>query len=442
MKIALLGASFDTGNMGVSALAAGCMTCILESFPEAEISLLDYGKEEERIPFTYRGGRHIAIRRINMRFSKQFYLPNNIAVLILLALIAKLIPFQKLRKGLIERNGSLREISECNFIGSISGGDSFSDIYGMARMLYSSLPQILVVLLGKKLILLPQTIGPFESRIARAIARFILRRAQIIYSRDHRGLNDARTLIGRPVPKGEIRFCYDVAFGIDPVRPPQFQFPSVWKQLRDSSPMVGLNVSGLLFMGGYNGKNMFSLGVDYKTLLGHTIDFLIGKGARVLLIPHVFGTHCESDALAIEAIYPALESRFGYSIGVVRGNYDYAQIKSIIGQCDFFIGARMHACIAAVSQTIPTVPIAYSDKFIGVMETLGIAECVIDPRTMNEEQMLHIVGRAFEQRMKIRDVLETRMPQVKQAVMRLFEDMSLPDNKPERSEFGTVPVRT
>ena len=46
--------------------------------------------------------------------------------------------------------------------------------------------------------------------------------------------------------------------------------------------------------------------------------------------------------------------------------------KAVIGQCDFFIGSRMHACIAALSQGVPCVGVAYSMKFAGVFDTVGM----------------------------------------------------------------------
>jgi polysaccharide pyruvyl transferase WcaK-like protein len=51
--------------------------------------------------------------------------------------------------------------------------------------------------------------------------------------------------------------------------------------------------------------------------------------------------------------------------------------------CGFFIGSRMHACLAAISQCVPTVSIAYSSKFITVMKTFSMGHYVADPRTMN-----------------------------------------------------------
>ena len=93
--------------------------------------------------------------------------------------------------------------------------------------------------------------------------------------------------------------------------------------------------------------------------------------------------------------------------------YEYNEIKFVIGQCDFFVGARMHACIGALSQNIPTVPIAYSDKFVGIMESIGLQSVVADPRSMKESEMLEVVERVYETRDAVRHELETIMPQVK-----------------------------
>jgi colanic acid/amylovoran biosynthesis protein WcaK/AmsJ len=420
MKISLLGASFDTGNMGVSALTSGTITCLLHRFPDAEISLLDYAEEGREVSFVHEG-RRVSIQLVNMRFSKRLYLGNHVAVLILLALILKLIPFQQTRRTLFARNRCLAAIDQCDLIASISGGDSFSDIYGMTRMFYGALPQILVLLLGKKLVLLPQTIGPFRKRISRVIAQFILNHAELVYSRDYRGLKDAEGLVGHSNNPEKVRFCYDVGFLVDSTAPRDLGLVGLPARSTKGSPLVGLNISGLLFMGGYNRKNMFGLSVDYRAFIHHVIDFLIlRKGADVLLVPHVFGRHGESDTLACEAVYEALRAKYVDSLGIARGSYDFTEIKYIIGFCDFFIGARMHACIAAVSQNIPTIPIAYSDKFVGVMETVKISRNVVDPRSMSEEEMLRVIDQAFDHRALGRRQLEQRMPHIKEAVLNLF----------------------
>jgi hypothetical protein len=53
---------------------------------------------------------------------------------------------------------------------------------------------------------------------------------------------------------------------------------------------VGLNVSGLLFMGGYNLDNMFGLKSDYPDLMRALIRWFTQEaGTDLVLISHVTG---------------------------------------------------------------------------------------------------------------------------------------------------------
>jgi polysaccharide pyruvyl transferase WcaK-like protein len=291
-------------------------------------------------------------------------------------------------------------------------------------MAYGTLPQLLALLAGKKLVLLPQTLGPFKSRIARFAARYILRRAQLVYARDHRTLRETVAAFGFEHLSGKFRFHYDVGFVVDAVAPAQIDLVGLPVEKQEWSCRVGLNVSGLLAMGGYTRNNMFRLYSDYNKLVKRLIEFLIDiKKAEVLLVPHVFGRAGESDAAVCEKVYEELKTRYQGRLGFVRGRYNQNEIKYIIGSCDFFIGSRMHACIAALSQNIPAVAVAYTDKFIGVMESIGRGGSVADPREMTEEEIVMFVDRAFEQRASVRQELEKTMPQVKATALRLFDDI-------------------
>lgn len=343
-----------------------------------------------------------------------------------LALFARFIPSRKIKKNVISRNFWLRRMADADVIASIAGGDSFSDIYGIGRFMYVSLPQLLAVILGKKLVLLPQTIGPFKGVIPKIIARIILQRAAVIYSRDHAGLGETRDLLGSGNTNGKVRFCYDVGFVVDPVKPGVMDLDGLQERGNGDSPVVGLNVSGLLFMGGYTQNNMFGLRVDYRKLAYDVIEHLINKkGATVLLVPHVFGTkaHAESDSAVCELIYTELKKKYQNKLYMVRGSHDQGEIKYIIGLCDLFIGSRMHACIAALSQNIPAVAIAYSKKFIGVLQTINAEACVADPRELDSKDVLGVIDRVYEQRASIQRQLERTMPAVKEAVLQLFPEI-------------------
>jgi colanic acid/amylovoran biosynthesis protein len=421
-RIGLIGASFDTGNMGVGALAAGAIRCIHNQWPDAEIFILDYAKKNSLHQIRL-GDEEIQVELLNIRFSKKLYLSNNIAVLIAIALILRLIPSGRIRRWVASKNFALHEIYRSNIFTSIAGGDSFSDIYGLRRFFYIALPQILIILLDRRLILLPQTFGPFRSRLSRIVARFIIRNAKSIYARDRRSITVIEKLCGDKDSVAKPAFRYDVGFALEPTMPGNVTTDGEFN-LTDHK-IVGLNVSGLLYMGGYDRGNMFGLQIDYQELVRRIMDLLIHtKGVSILLVPHVFGDdeNSESDVIACKTVYRACGEKYGDRLGLLRGDYDQGEIKYVIGMCDFFIGSRMHACIAATSQCVPAVAIAYSDKFIGVMETVGVPSVVADARKLNLDELLARIESLYDMRSSLKRELEGLMPGVIGAAIQTFSE--------------------
>ena len=424
IKICILGATFNTANLGVSVLAAGALRCVLHTFPNATITQFDYAQDRYEFLFPY-AGRDVDVRFANIRFSKKLYLPNNIAVLLVLAMASRVLrPFPGLRRWALSCNRSLSEFLEADLVASLAGGDSFSDIYGMRRLFYIALPQILALLLDKRVILLPQTIGPFKRRISKRIARFILNRAELIYCRDRISEKTTRELLGVSDADKRVRFCYDVGFDVTPKLPQDLRIAGLSPQRSNGETLVGFNVSGLLAMGGYSQNNMFGLSIPYERLVLKLISFLIEEhSATVLLVPHVFGASGEDDLAACKRIFTVLRAAHEGKIGLLLGVDKYDEVKHVIGTCDFFIGSRMHACIGALSQSVPAVSIAYSDKFAGVMEAIGVPDLVVDPRFMNEEEIICAVDRAYRERLAMRQKLEVRMPLVKQTIQDVLHDL-------------------
>ena len=99
LTIGLLGASFGTNNLGVAALASGTVASVCHSYPDAQIFLIDYAKEPATYQVSVPGGV-ATVELVNIRFSKRFYLRNNIAYLLFLALCLRLLPSRKWRTRL------------------------------------------------------------------------------------------------------------------------------------------------------------------------------------------------------------------------------------------------------------------------------------------------------------------------------------------------------
>lgn len=423
MKICLLGASFDTGNMGVNALAESTIKCILHRWPDAEIAQLDSGRQvgEHQLKI---GNKTLRIKKVPIRFCKNIFLENHFIVLCFYAFLFKVFRWEKFKRFCTRCNASLKCIVEIDMVADITGGDSFSDIYGMRRFILGFLRKWLVLLFNKDLIMLPQTYGPFKRRTARAMARYILNRAALVYSRDRAGIEYVNALLNNR-RNGKVRFAPDVAFILDPRRPANQDIDSLERIKTSNRVLVGLNVSALLLNGGYTRDNAFRLKVDYRRLVYDTVEQLIKyEKVFILLVPHVFSpagsVECDPDACA--AVYEFFKEKYKDRIFLVEGRYDQSEIKYVIGMCDFFVGSRMHACIAALSQGIPAVGIAYSRKFSGVFESIGLADCVVDARTSDERKALEKIGAVFERRDRIREHLMDVMPKIRKDVLSIFDN--------------------
>lgn len=428
MRICLLGASFDTGNMGVSALAESSVKCILARWPDAQVTLLGSGRQEGEYHLRL-ADRDVLLRRMPIRFCRNVLLPHHFGLLFFYAVALRLLPLGAVKRFVIQRNPCLRLLLETDYFVDIAGGDSFSDIYGSWRLLQGFLVRLLPLTLRKDLILLPQTYGPFKRTVSRCLARYILRRSRAIYSRDHAGLAYVQGLLGRGAGDERVRLIPDVAFVLDPRQPPEGELAGLEGLSAGTSAVVGLNVSGLIYYGGYTGGNEFGLKVDYRALVDRIADLLLrGKDAVLLLVPHVipgsdYAGNVENDLKACLSVYERLAGRYPGRVFVARGRYDHSQIKYLIGMCDFFVGTRMHSCIAALSQCIPAVGLAYSRKFEGVFETVGVGELALDMRSVDEEGIVAAVGEAFASRYATAERLRQTIPPVQRQVMTLLQSV-------------------
>ena len=75
-------------------------------------------------------------------------------------------------------------IRDYDMVIDISGGDSFSDIYGGRRMFQTLLQKFLVHFSGRPLVMAPQTVGPFVKPLWRRLSAISIKRCAIVCTRD------------------------------------------------------------------------------------------------------------------------------------------------------------------------------------------------------------------------------------------------------------------
>jgi len=378
LRIGIMGATPDIGNRGVTALAVSLIGLLRRGNSNSEIFLMLGGEYKE--PYCARiSGEIVRVPIWGYRLTPRKFGRDNIIYIIILSLIYKLIPLKWVRSQIIKGNSWIKNVLEADLIGDVRGGDSFSDIYGTYNFLAASLPALSVIILRGNITLFPQTYGPFKSPIARRIAAFIVMHSSTALSRDKDSLDVIQQLTGG---KKTGIYCPDVAFTLEARAPNELVNPAA-TYAAERRPVLGININGLMYNGGYTRQNMFGLQLDYKAYLVRLITELVtNEKATIHLIPHTFSVDgdVESDPHACQLTYNSLPESIKAHIIVHERWLDQHELKFLIGRCEAFIGSRMHSCIAALSQAIPAIGVAYSKKFVGVFESVDASDWIIDGR--------------------------------------------------------------
>ncbi|WP_202940784.1 polysaccharide pyruvyl transferase family protein [Alteromonas macleodii] len=352
--------SFYSGNLGVSALSDANIQIVRDAMEKIN--------SQERV-------KHILF---GPRGDRGFKVPSYLK------------DFEYVEVSSIRHFFSIRnKLESCDLVLDIGSGDSFSDIYGAKRFLKICGLKLLCPQAKKKLIISPQTLGPFKSSWARLFARFAIHNCHKVFTRDEMSLERMKSLVSKQV-FDEIELTTDVAFSL----PKLTIEPESFAVVNNDNFNIGINVSGLLFYGGYNGRNQFGLKVDYPNLIKSILEKYSNKpNVKIWLIPHVYQINApsfESDldtAKLLKELYRETE--------IAPLFYDAREAKTFISKMDIVLAARMHAAIAAVSTGTACIPMGYSVKFEGLFNSLDYPY-TLDLKTTSQADSLSYVDSIFE----------------------------------------------
>ena len=380
MKIILANCTIVSGNRGCVALCLSTMYLIDKILSKEGVSYMFYLPQS--------GHKDYKEYNINIAGKILRYTAiHNISSYTIKSKIKNLINYREL-------NSTLKIYKEADYIFDIGQGDSFADIYGKNRFDWIFAQYKLGHKYKKKYCVLPQTIGPFENTKIQKQAIKGLEWAKSIMARDKQSLDYVKKLL----PDKRIIEILDVAF-----------FLPYQKKLFDKSFIhVGLNISALLWHGGYTRNNQFSLKTDYQSLIKNIIDYFIMQDNIILhLVPHVVDSerNIENDYAVSYEIYEEYNKE---NLVLAPFFLDPIIAKGYIAGMDFFIGARMHSTIAAFSSGVPVVPMAYSRKFNGLfVDTLKYPH-IADMKNEDNNFIINQIKVNFQNRHNLKEIIENR----------------------------------
>lgn len=415
-------------NLGVGALRAATLSGLLAREPAADVTVFDDGWGQRR-GHTFVAGSPVPISLAGARHSRRYHRPESYLNMRISAALGGL------------GNAGLARIDAADVVLDVSGGDSFSDIYGEHRFRTVAWPKRLALLRRRPLVLLPQTYGPFRSARLRAEAAALIRGATMAWARDPESFAVLADLLGPDVDPARHRQGVDVAFGLEPRTPdePAYQRLTGWFEAAPG-PVAGINVSGLITRP--EGRSRFGIAGDTHRVTARLCERLLDQSdTRVIIVPHVLTPNgTDDDRVASERLYAALAARYGDRVALSPAGLDPHQTKWVIARTSWLCGMRMHATIAALSSGVPAAVVAYSDKARGVFTSVGQRRHVADARRLPDDDLLGALWGSWTDRASSAAELAVRTPvAVERAAAQMDEFVAVA--RAERARRGAVGAR-
>lgn len=295
----------------------------------------------------------------------------------------------------------------------MTGGDIISLDYGLNALYYWAGLVDAAHRMGKPTHLLAASVGPFtKDPLTEKHMISHLKRYTSISVRETASLD---YLSGLGI--GNVKLVADPAFVMEPE---PFATAAFMPEGRD---YLGFNVSPLV-------RKFRTDDASRKAFDDGIVAFLrrvaTETGLSVMLIPHVdplSGHWDNSDRQYMLALQAQLAD-LGDRIGMTPDLLNAAQIKHVLGKCRYFMGARTHATIGAISQQVPTLSIAYSVKAVGINKDLfGNTDYVL-PTPDTSAETLWAGYRLLEaDEGKIKALLVERLPVWRQNARKSVEQL-------------------
>lgn len=353
MKIGLMGAAIDSDNMGCLALTYSLLN-ILNEIENEEDLVFDY--------YFFDGTKNISIYdRISSQLSiKREKLHN--AHMGLWIPEKPLIFCRCIRSNLL----LIKDLLFCDCIIDVTGGDSFTDIYGMDRFLQRTHVKNMCGFFRKPLLFAPQTYGPFNSLKTKTMAKKALQTADVVLTRDEISKDVVKEISGVMAI-----VTTDMAF--------QLPYHRICPEKAYGKIRIGINFSGLLAKEHIEQTDInFSLRTNYDIFMDELMKYLVSFDQYdIFLIPHV------TDDAVIHRKYKEKYPQINF----IEKFSNPIEAKDFISSMDIFVGARMHGTIAAFTTGVACIPTAYSRKFKGVFNSVGY-NYIVDLQDLQTEEAL------------------------------------------------------
>ncbi len=278
-----------------------------------------------------------------------------------------------------EERSFLTEYASADLVLS-KGGTYLVEHYRLAPHIFDFR---LASLLRKRLVLAPQSLGPFTKPTSRAALRRVLARATV-YVRDERSRDH---LLELGLPADVIHIGADTAFA---AADPAVLAAAKTRQVPEH-PRVAVSVRDWPFV-----ADPQRVMARYREAIAALVTHVVREhGAQVTFLSTCQGVpeYVTDDSAVARTIADTLPADVTDAVEIDGAWLSPPALRERVASFDLAVATRMHFGIVALAAGVPVLPIAYEFKTNELFRQLGLSDFVQDLRTIDPEAAVAALDR-------------------------------------------------
>lgn len=222
----------------------------------------------------------------------------------------------------------------------------------------------IAILMRKKVVIYAQTIGPFDGRLSKKIAQFVLKRATLVMVRDVYSKDYAETKLGLESTK--VCLTADSAFALST----RIGMPRSVRGIRVKSPNQMKRICITLVSPKFSGLHGQKFENNYCSMIASVASQLVEKKYSVIFIPHL-ESGGNSDRILAQKILKLCPALAREDIEILPP-VNPLKIIETMEDCLLGICSRMHSMIFAINARIPFLGLSYLPKSDSMLSEAGL----------------------------------------------------------------------
>jgi colanic acid/amylovoran biosynthesis protein len=268
--------------------------------------------------------------------------------------------------------------------------------------------------LGKKVVFLPNSYGPFIGLTVKQQVRTVFNQLDLVYARENVSSKSLSDLLGKNIPVE-----MDLGFFLE--KGSQEEALKILQKynLKTDDKIVGVTIRPWRFPGLSNPEGL------YKKYIDSVVDLtkhMLSKGYKVALCNQSLGPNSHEDDR--NAIKDLLQKVQDPNLIWINENLPCDTLKALYSNFYFFIGTRFHSIIFSLTSLVPSIAIGYGgNKALGIMGDFSLDDYVVQIQDVQSDGLVKMFDKAISEYDAIKSQLEKSMSLVTDSRNRLIKDI-------------------